>query len=72
MITTASGASTTRTAGRPDGDALLRAEQRMYDAETALHAARQTQVDAWISAAYDQLHVAIVAHSAAVRSAAVA
>jgi hypothetical protein len=32
----------------------------VYDAECALHAARQTQVDAWISAASDKLHQAIL------------
>ena len=42
------------------------AARRMYDAEVALHIARQTGVDAWISAAYDRLHEAIAAHTAAV------
>jgi hypothetical protein len=40
----------------------------MYDAETALHAARQTHVDAWIAAAYDHLHAAILEHTAAVEA----
>jgi hypothetical protein len=35
------------------------AARRLYDAETALHAARQTGIDAWITAAYDRLHEAI-------------
>lgn len=38
---------------------------RMYDAEFALHAARQTEVDAWIVAAYSKLHAAITDHTAA-------
>jgi hypothetical protein len=38
----------------------------MYDAEVALHIARQTGVDAWVSAAYNRLHEAIAQHSAAV------
>jgi hypothetical protein len=46
------------------------AARRLYDAEIALHIARQTRVDAWISAAYDRLHEAIAAHTAAVTSAA--
>jgi hypothetical protein len=43
-----------------------RAAHRMYDAEVALHIARQTGVDAWVSAAYNRLHEAIAQHSAAV------
>jgi hypothetical protein len=42
------------------------AARRLYDAEIALHIARQTGVDAWITAAYDRLHEAIAAHTAAV------
>jgi hypothetical protein len=41
------------------------AAKRMYDAEVALHCARQTHVDAWIAAAYEQLHVAVEAYVAA-------
>jgi hypothetical protein len=33
--------------------------RRLYDAEIALHYARQTAVDAWIAAAYDRLHEAV-------------
>jgi hypothetical protein len=47
--------------------AVAAAERRLYDAETALHAARQSGVDAWVAAAYDRLHEAILEH-AAVRS----
>jgi hypothetical protein len=32
--------------------------RRLYDAECALHSARQTQVDLWISAAANRLHEA--------------
>lgn len=42
------------------------AARRLYDAEVALHIARQTGVGAWISAAYDRLHEAIISHNAAV------
>lgn len=34
--------------------------RRVYDAEMALHVARQTNVDCWISAASDRLHEALV------------
>jgi len=44
---------------------LANTARRLYDAEVALHIARQSRVDAWIRAAGDQLHVAVLAHSAA-------
>jgi hypothetical protein len=31
----------------------------IYDAEVALHIARQSGVDSWIAAAYEHLHVAL-------------
>ena len=40
------------------------AAQRLYDAEIAFHIARQTGVDAWVKAAADRLHDAVVAHRA--------
>lgn len=46
------------------------AAARLYDAESALHAARVTGVDAWVSAAYTKLHVAVVQYEAALASAA--
>ena len=42
------------------------AAKRLYDAEAALHIARQAGVGSWISAAYDRLHEAVAAHLAAV------
>ncbi len=45
------------------------AERRMYDAEIALHAAHQSDVGAWIAAAGDRLHEAIVEHTAAIQAA---
>ncbi len=45
------------------------AERSMYDAEVALHAAHQSHVGAWITAAGDRLHEAIVEHTAAVETA---
>ena len=34
----------------------------LYEAELALHDAHQSHIDAWITAASDRLHVAVVAH----------
>ncbi|MGN6605974.1 MAG: hypothetical protein ACTHMS_03045 [Jatrophihabitans sp.] len=45
-------------------DRLAAAADRMYRAECALHAARQAHIDAWVAAAYDRLHEAILEHSA--------
>ena len=42
------------------------AERRLYEAEFALHIAHQTRVDAWICAASDRLHDALVNHLAAI------
>ena len=46
--------------------AISQAARHMYDAETALHAARQSGVGAWISAAYGRLSEAIADHTRAV------
>jgi len=43
--------------------AVAVAARRLYDAEVALHIARQTGVDAWMRAAADRLHDAVEAHS---------
>jgi hypothetical protein len=43
-------------------DAQSAAARRLYDAEVALHIARQTGVDAWMRAAADRLHDAVEAH----------
>ena len=40
--------------------AIEQAAQHLYDAECALHIARQTRVDAWITAAADHLHLAVL------------
>ena len=63
--------STVATTAAPDGRqaATSDAARRLYDAEVALHIARQTGVAAWISAAYDRLHEAITDHTAALGSA---
>jgi hypothetical protein len=49
---------------RPPGLAISPA-QRLYEAEVALHIAHQTHDDAWITAASDKLHEAVVAFLAA-------
>jgi hypothetical protein len=51
-------------------DPVAVAAQHMYAAEVALHTARQSGVDSWVSAAYDRLHAAIAEHSVAARSSA--
>jgi len=53
----------------PSRRALAEAAQRVYDAEIALHIARQAGVDQWITAAYDRLHEALIEHTAARRAA---
>ena len=61
-------AGTTVAATDPDRlhAAVNAAAGRLYDAEAALHIARQTGVYAWIGAAYTRLHEAIADHIAAV------
>jgi hypothetical protein len=62
--------TTTTTTDRTQTDAWVRAAAaHVYDAECALHAARQAHVDAWIAAAADRLHAAIVVHLSALDSA---
>jgi len=63
--------STVPTTAAPDRRqaAISDAARRLYDAEVALHIARQTGVAAWVSAAYDRLHEAITDHTAALGSA---
>jgi hypothetical protein len=46
--------------------AISVAARRLYDAEIALHIARQAGVGAWISAAYDRLSEAIADHTRAI------
>jgi hypothetical protein len=48
------------------GDRVAAAARRLYHAEWALHVARQTQVDAWVAAAYHALHDAVAEHRAAI------
>ena len=59
---------TTNTAqGRHDIETRARvAAEHLYDAECALHNARESRVDAWITAAADKLHQSVVEHLAAV------
>jgi N-acetylglucosamine-6-phosphate deacetylase len=46
--------------------AISKAARHLYDAETALHIARQSGVGTWINAAYDRLSEAIADHVHAV------
>jgi hypothetical protein len=66
-LTPPTSSTATRTLAQVDAAAL-----RMYDAEFALHAARQTGVDSWIAAAYEKLHAAIAEHTAALHGSAFA
>jgi hypothetical protein len=59
----AAGAPCVATAtARDAGNAVQAAADRLYDAECAVHAARQAGVDAWVAAASDTLHRAIEHH----------
>lgn len=49
---------------------VLVAAQHLYEAECALHDAKQSQIDGWIAAAADKLHQSLVEHLAAMASAA--
>jgi hypothetical protein len=40
-------------------DRVKTAATRLYDADVALHAARQSHVDSWVAAAYDRMHEAV-------------
>jgi hypothetical protein len=56
----------TMTNDRVQADPRVRvAAAHVYDAECALHAARQAHIDAWIAAAADKLHIAIIEHLSA-------
>ena len=67
VITPQGATMTSQAIAAQDGRqaAISEAARRLYDAEIALHIARQAGVGAWISAAYDRLHEAVVAHNAA-------
>ena len=66
MTTTMQTQPVVVTDGVPAQDDVSRTAAHLYDAETALHVARQTGVDAWVAAAYDRLHEAVVAYRSAV------
>jgi hypothetical protein len=50
----------------PAEDRVAIAASRLYDAEFALHSARQSGVDKWVAVAYDRLHDAVTDHRVAV------
>jgi hypothetical protein len=64
MITTTRKSATTTTR-HAEESRLQAAARHLYEAEVALHIAHQTGEDAWIAAAADKLHLAIVEHRAA-------
>jgi len=49
---------------RSETDTLRIAQRLVYDAETTLHAARQSGIDSWVAAAYDRLHESLAAYTA--------
>ncbi len=51
-------------AARGDPDGREDVARRLYDAEVALHIARQSGVDGWVAAASDRLHEAVIAYRA--------
>ena len=61
----ANTALSTAIASSSRADDVGRAAQHMYDAEAALHIARQSGMDQWVAAAYRSLHLAILEHTAA-------
>lgn len=46
-------------------DPVTASARHVYDAECALHAAHQSHVDEWVTAASNRLHIALVEHLAA-------
>jgi hypothetical protein len=65
MNTTSTNTTSTHAPPAATSDRVAAAARRLYHAEWALHVARQTQVDAWIAAAYHTLHHAVAEHRAA-------
>jgi hypothetical protein len=65
MSTTTTPPNTERTAPLPQPRSREQAVQQMYDAEVALHCAKQSHVEAWIEAAYRRLHEALEAYAVA-------
>jgi hypothetical protein len=49
----------------PAEDRVSDAALHLYEADFALHIARQSGIDAWVAAAYDRLHEAVLAYDAA-------
>ena len=47
-------------------DRVAASAAHLYDAECAMRIARQSHIDAWITAAADKLHTAVAEHLAAV------
>jgi hypothetical protein len=65
MTTTTPGIAAATTLTPAGEDLVSDAARHLYDAEFALHIARSSGVDAWVAAAYDHLHLAVVAYEAA-------
>lgn len=65
MTTCATGIAATTLDTAPAEDRVGVAALHLYEADFALHIARQSGVAAWITAAYDRLHEAVLEHDAA-------
>jgi hypothetical protein len=65
-MTTIETRTVVATLDRTAEDRVANAARRLYEAEVALHTARQSHVDRWVAAAYDRLHEAVEAHLLAV------
>jgi hypothetical protein len=49
---------------KPAEDRVSDAALHLYEADFALHIARQSGIDAWVAAACDRLHEAVLAYDA--------
>lgn len=65
MSTRTTGIAATTLDNAPAEDRVSVAALHLYEADSALHIARQSGVGAWIAVAYDRLHEAVLEHDAA-------
>jgi len=65
MTTRTIGIAATTSGSTHAEDRVSNAGLHLYEADFALHIARQSGIDAWVGAAYDKLHQAVLAYDAA-------
>jgi hypothetical protein len=68
MTSQTTGIAVTTLDARSAEDRVSAAALLLYEAECALHIARHSDIDAWVAAAYDRLHEAVLEHSSALAS----